>query len=62
MKTHSLPFKINAATIVMVLLVAVVGAIVLQYPVEKSRFKAQTARTELLLDTLYKQKAKRPGQ
>lgn len=55
MKIHSLPFKINAATIVMVLLAAFVG-IVLQYPIEQSKFEGQTTRTELLLDTLYKQK------
>ncbi|MGB3212834.1 MAG: response regulator [Desulforhopalus sp.] len=55
MKIHSLPFKVNAATIVTVLLAAL-GGIVLQYPFEQSRFKGQTARTELLLDTLYKQK------
>ena len=39
----------------MVLLITVVG-LVLQYPVEKKKFKGQIARTELLLDTLYKQK------
>jgi signal transduction histidine kinase/CheY-like chemotaxis protein/HPt (histidine-containing phosphotransfer) domain-containing protein len=55
MKTQGLPFKINAATIVTILLAAL-GSIVLQYPVEQSRFKAQTARTELLLNTLYQQK------
>jgi|GEM_PF-1165805 len=55
MKMYSLPFKINAATIVTVLLAAL-GGMVLQYPVEQSRFKEQTARTELLLDTLYQQK------
>jgi signal transduction histidine kinase/DNA-binding response OmpR family regulator/HPt (histidine-containing phosphotransfer) domain-containing protein len=55
MKIHSLPFKINAATIVTVLLAAF-GGILLQYPIEQNRIKEQTARTELLLDTLYKQK------
>ena len=55
MKIHSLPFKINTATIVMVLLTAIAG-IVLQYPASQSKFEGQTARTELLLDTLYKQK------
>ena len=55
MKIHSLPFKTNAATIITILLAAVVGIIV-QYPVEQSRFRDQTERTELLLDILYKQK------
>jgi signal transduction histidine kinase/CheY-like chemotaxis protein/HPt (histidine-containing phosphotransfer) domain-containing protein len=55
MKTQGLPFKINTATIVTILLAAL-GSIILQYPLEKSRFKAQTARTELLLNTLYQQK------
>ncbi len=39
----------------MVLLAAIAG-IVLQYPAQLSKFEKQTARTELLLDTLYKQK------
>ncbi len=55
MKIYSLPFKTNAATIIMILLAAFVG-IAVQYPVEQSRFSGQTARTELLLDILYKQK------
>ena len=55
MKLNSLPIKLNLATIVTVLLVASLG-IVLQYPLEQSRFKSQTARIELLLDTLFKQK------
>ncbi len=55
MKFNSLPFKLNAATIVTVLLVAF-GGIVLQYPIEQSRFREQTKRTELLLDTLFHQK------
>lgn len=55
MKFNSLPFKINAATIVTVILAAV-GGILLQYPLEQNRFQGQTARIGLLLDTLYKQK------
>jgi len=55
MNPQSLPFKINAATLVTVLFAAL-GGIFLQYPIEQNRFKAQTARTEVLLDTLYKQK------
>ena len=55
MKLNSLPIKLNLATIVTVLLVASLG-ILLQYPLEQSRFKSQTARIELLLDTLFKQK------
>ena len=55
MKYHSLPFKINATTIVTVLLVAVI-CIILQYPMEQRRFKGQSQRIELLLDTIYKQK------
>jgi signal transduction histidine kinase/CheY-like chemotaxis protein/HPt (histidine-containing phosphotransfer) domain-containing protein len=55
MKLNSLPVKINLATIITVLFVAF-GGIVLQYPIEQSRFKGQTARVELLLDTLFKQK------
>ncbi len=55
MKYHSLPFKINAITIITVFLVAVI-CIILQYPIEQSRFKGQSARIELLLDTIFKQK------
>ncbi len=55
MKIYSLPFKINTATIIMVLLAAVAG-FVLQYPVLQNSFDEQIARTELLLDTLYQQK------
>ncbi len=55
MKYHSLPFKINTTTIITVILVAVI-CIILQYPIEQSRFKGQSARIELLLDTIFKQK------
>jgi len=55
MKIYSLPFKINTATIIMVLLAAVAG-FVLQYPVLQNSFNEQITRTELLLDTLYQQK------
>ena len=55
LKLNSLPVKINLATILTVLFVAF-GGIVLQYPIEQSRFAGQTARIELLLDTLFKQK------
>ncbi len=54
MKLNSLAIKLNLATIGTVLLVAVLG-ILLQYPLEQSRFKSQTARVELFLDTLFKQ-------
>lgn len=55
MKYRSLPFKINATSIVMVLLLVVV-CVVLQYHLEQRRFQGQSARTELLLDTIFKQK------
>ncbi len=55
MKYHNLPFKINATTIITVLLVALI-CIILQYPIEQSRFQGQSARIELLLDTVFKQK------
>ncbi|MBU1565195.1 MAG: response regulator [Proteobacteria bacterium] len=55
MKYHSLPFKINITTIITVFLVAVI-CIILQYPIEQQRFKGQSARIELLLDTIFKQK------
>jgi signal transduction histidine kinase/DNA-binding response OmpR family regulator len=55
MRYHSLPFKINATTIITVLLVAII-CIILQYPIEQRRFEGQSARAELLLDTLFKQK------
>ncbi len=55
MKYHNLPFKINATTIITVLLVAII-CIILQYPIEQSRFQGQSARIELLLDTVFKQK------
>jgi len=54
-KVNSLLFKINAATVLTVFFVAL-GGIVLQYPIEQSRFKGQTSRIELLLATLYKEK------
>jgi len=55
MKLNSLAVKINLATVATVLLVAL-GGIVMQYPIEQNRLKGQTARIELLLDTLFKQK------
>jgi two-component system, sensor histidine kinase and response regulator len=55
MRYHSLPFKINITTIITVLLVAMV-CIILQYPIEQRRFEGQSARAELLLDTIFKQK------
>jgi len=55
MKYYSLPFKINITTIITVLLVAII-CIILQYPIEQRRFQGQSARTELLLDTIFKQK------
>ncbi len=55
MKIYSLPFKINTATIITVLLAALAG-IILQYPVLQDIFQEQIARTELLVDTLYQQK------
>jgi signal transduction histidine kinase/DNA-binding response OmpR family regulator len=55
MRYHSLPFKINITTIVTVLLVVII-CIILQYPIEQRRFEGQSVRTELLLDTIFKQK------
>ena len=55
MKYHSLPFKINGTTIITVFLVAFI-CIILQYPIEQRRFEGQSARIELLLDTIFKQK------
>ena len=55
MKYHGLPFKINITTIITVLLVVII-CIILQYPIEQRRFQGQSARTELLLDTIFKQK------
>ncbi len=55
MKYHSLPFKINVTTIATVVLVVLI-CIILQYPIEQRRFQGQAARTELLLDTIFKQK------
>ncbi len=55
MRYHSLPFKINITTIVTVLLVVII-CIILQYPIEQRRFEGQSARAELLLDTIFNQK------
>lgn len=55
MKFNSLPFKLNAVTVVTVLVVGIV-CFVLQFPLERSRFEDQTQNIELLLDTLFKQK------
>ncbi|GAB6191328.1 response regulator [Desulfocastanea catecholica] len=55
MKIYSLPFKINMATIVTVLLAALAG-IAVQYPVLQNSFNEQIAKTELLVDTLFQQK------
>jgi len=55
MKFSSLPFKLNAVTVLTVLVVGL-ACFVLQIPLEQSRFSDQTASIELLLDTLFKQK------
>jgi len=55
MKYHSLPFKINITTIATVFIVVLI-CIALQYPIEKRRFQGQSARIELLLDTIFQQK------
>jgi signal transduction histidine kinase/CheY-like chemotaxis protein/HPt (histidine-containing phosphotransfer) domain-containing protein len=55
MKYQSLPFKINVTTIITVFLVAFIF-VVLQYRIEQRRFKDQSARVELLLDTVFKQR------